>query len=125
MPASKTTPGRKFFQAESEWNGIERRREANVLFDMIAQQNEKLDKMTEFVRSSTTDQAQRLESLASGFPSGDPAGHRRYHEAEIKRIEARAEFWSKLRLSVTQWGLLGFLGWALVSLWHEFLKGPK
>lgn len=104
---------------------VERRQNQRILFDLIQQQNAKLDKLTEFVMTSTSAQAQHLESLASGFPGGDPAGHRRYHEAEIKRIEARAEFWSKLRLSVTQWGLLGFLGWALVSLWHEFLKGPK
>ena len=104
---------------------VERRQNQRILFDLIQQQNAKLDKLTEFVRTSTATQAQRLESLASGFPDGDPAGHRRYHEAEIKRIEARADFWAKLRLSVTQWGLLGFLGWALVSLWHEFLKGPK
>lgn len=104
---------------------VERRQNQQILFDLIQQQNAKIDELTEFVRSSTSNQAQRLESLASGFPSGDPARHRRYHEAEIKRIEARAEFWSKLRLSVTQWGLLGFLGWVLVSLWHEFLKGPK
>lgn len=116
---------RKYMQEKSSWDGAERRREQDMLFDLIQQQNEKLDKLTEFVQTSTSAQAQRLESLASGFPDGDPAGHRRYHEAEIKRIEARAEFWSKLRLSVTQWGLLGFLGWALVSLWHEFLKGPK
>ena len=104
---------------------VERRQNQRILFDLIQQQNAKLDKLTEFVQTSTSTQAQRLESLASGFPDGDPAGHRRYHEAEIKRIEARADFWAKLRLSVTQWGLLGFLGWALVSLWHEFLKGPK
>lgn len=104
---------------------VERRQNQQFLFDLIQQQNAKLDKLTEFVRSSTSNQAQRLESLASGFPSGDPAGHCRYHEAEIKRIEARAEFWSKLRVSVTQWGLLGFLGWAAASLWQEFLKGPK
>ena len=104
---------------------VERRQNQQIIFDLIQQQNEKLDKLTEFVRSSTSDQAQRLESLASGFPDDDPAGHRRYHEAEIKRIEARAYFWAKLHLSVTQWGLLGFLGWAAVSLWQEFLKGPK
>ncbi len=104
---------------------VERRQNQQILFDLIQQQNAKLDNLADFVRTSATDQAQRLDSLASGFPSGDPARHRRYHEAEIKRIEARAEFWSKLRLSVTQWGLLGFLGWAAVSLWQEFLKGPK
>ncbi len=104
---------------------VERRQNQQILFDLIQQQNAKLDKLADFVRTIATDQAQRLDSLASGFPAGDPAGHRRYHEAEIKRIEARAEFWSKLRLSVTQWGLLGFIGWALVSLWNEFLNGPN
>ncbi len=116
---------RLFQEASARWEGDERRRNKDVLFEVIQQQNAKLDNLADFVRTSATEQAQRLDSLASGFPDGDPAGHRRYHEAEIKRIEARAEFWSKLRLSVTQWGLLGFLGWALVSLWHEFLKGPK
>lgn len=104
---------------------VERRQNQQILFDLIQQQNAKIDKLTEFVRSSTSNQAQRLESLASGFPSGDPAGHRRYHEAEIKRIERRAEFWSKLLLELSKWGLAGFLGWVAVTLWHEFIKGPK
>ena len=104
----------------------------NVLFDLVSQQSAKLDTIASAVQTTASElrahaegETARIAAIAAGFPDSDPAGHRRYHEAEIKRIEARAEFWSKLRLSVTQWGLLGFLGWALVSLWHEFLKGPK
>lgn len=123
---------RKYLQEAARWDGDERRREQNMLFDLLAQQNQKLDDLTEVVRDTANElrahadgETARIAAIAAGFPDGDAAGHRRYHEAEIKRIEARAEFWSKLRLSVTQWGLLGFLGWALVSLWLEFLKGPK
>lgn len=123
---------RKYMQEKSSWDGAERRREQDMLFDLLAQQNQKLDDLNEAVRDTANElrahadgETARIAAIAAGFPDGDPDGHRRYHEAEIKRIEARAAFWSKLRLSVTQWGLLGFLGWALVSLWHEFLKGPK
>ena len=123
---------RKYMQEKSSWDGAERRREQDMLFDLLAQQNQKLDDLNEAVRDTANElrahadgETARIAAIAAGFPDGDPDGHRRYHEAEIKRIEARAEFWKKLRLSVTQWGLLGFLGWALVSLWHEFLKGPK
>lgn len=123
---------RKYMQEKSSWDGAERRREQDMLFDLLAQQNQKLDDLNEAVRDTANElrahadgETARIAAIAAGFPDGDPDGHRRYHEAEIKRIEARAEFWSKLRLSVTQWGLVGFIGWVLVSLWHEFLKGPK
>ena len=123
---------REYLQEAARWNGDERRREQSMLFDLLAQQNQKLDDLTEVVRDTANElrahadgETARIAAIEAGFPDGDPDGHRRYHEAEIKRIEARVEFWSKLRLSVTQWGLVGFIGWVLVSLWHEFLKGPK
>lgn len=123
---------RQYMQEKSSWDGAERRREQDMLFDLLAQQNQKLDDLNEAVRDTANElrahadgETARIAAIAAGFPDGDPDGHRRYHEAEIKRIEARAEFWSKLRLSVTQWGLVGFIGWVLVSLWNEFLKGPK
>lgn len=123
---------RKYMQEKSSWDGAERRREQDMLFDLLAQQNQKLDDLNEAVRDTANElrahadgETARIAAIEAGFPDGDPDGHRRYHEAEIKRIEARAEFRSKLRLSVTQWGLVGFIGWVLVSLWNEFLKGPK
>lgn len=63
--------------------------------------------------------------LADAFPGGDAAGHRRVHEADIARCEARAAFWEKMRFELTRWGLFGFLAWAGYYLWKAFLKGPQ
>lgn len=112
---------REYLQEAARWDGDERRREQNMLFDLLAQQNQKLDDLTEVVRKT----ASELSALASGFPDDDPAGHRRYHEAEIKRIERRADFWAKLRLELAKWGLIGFVAWAAVALWQQALRGPQ
>ena len=53
----------------------------------------------------------RVDDLARGFPNGDPDGHRLYHEASIKRIEARARFYEDLRAELAKKGL-----WALIAL---------
>ncbi len=123
---------REYMQEKSSWDGAERRREQDMLFDLLAQQNQKLDDLNEAVRDTANElrahadgETARIAAIAAGFPDGDPDGHRRYHEAEIKRIERRADFWQKMRLELAKWGLIGFLGWAAVSLWQEFLKGPK
>lgn len=115
---------REYFQDAGKAEG--------VLFDLVSQQTAKLDTIASAVqttaselRAHTEGEAARIAAIAAGFPDSDPIGHRRYHEAEIRRAEEKAQFWGKLRLELTKWGLLGFLGWAAVSLWQEFLKGPK
>lgn len=62
--------------------------------------------------------------MKNAFPEGDPDGHRKHHEAVIKAAEEKAEFWKKMRISVSTWGLLGVLGWLLVLAWNGFLQGP-
>lgn len=62
--------------------------------------------------------------MADSFPQGDPTGHRRYHESSIRQAEAKAEFWSKMRVELAKYGLLGFAGWAFYALWGAFLHGP-
>lgn len=103
-----------------------------MLFDLLAQQNQKLDDLNEAVRDTANElrahadgETARIAAIADGFPDGDPDGHRRYHEAEIKRIERRADFWQKMRLELAKWGLIGFIGWAAVALWQQALKGPQ
>lgn len=59
----------------------------------------------------------RVDDLARGFPNGDPDGHRIYHEASIKRIEARTRFYEALRAELAKqgvWSLIVFLGAAIV-----------
>lgn len=58
------------------------------------------------------------------FPDGDPEGHRAHHELVIKREEQRIAFWVNMRTKLTEWGLIGFVGWAFFALWAAFLKGP-
>jgi hypothetical protein len=43
----------------------------------------------------------------------------------IKAAEAKAEFWEKMRFEIFRWGLIGFIGWVVVSLWKAALLGPK
>ena len=123
---------REYMQEKSSWDGAERRREQDMLFDLLAQQNQKLDDLNEAVRDTANElrahadgETARIAAIAAGFPDGDPDGHRRYHEAEIKRIERRADLWQKMRLELAKWGLIGFLGWAAVALWQQALKGPQ
>lgn len=62
--------------------------------------------------------------MEKAFPKGDAEAHRRYHEAEIAKIEASAAFWRKMREELTKWGLIGFIGWLIVMTWQGFLQGP-
>lgn len=69
--------------------------------------------------------AEEIAALMNrAFPEGDPHGHRRHHEAVIMKAEARAEFWKKLVFEISKYGLLGFIGWAAISLWKAVLVGP-
>jgi len=64
------------------------------------------------------------ELMAKAFPFKDPDGHRRYHELVIQRAEERAEFWKRMRIEVSKWGLLGVLGFLAAAAWNSFLQGP-
>lgn len=61
---------------------------------------------------------------AAAFPEGDPDGHRKHHEADIKAAEEKAEFWKKMRYELMQKGLIVFVPWAIYALWGAFLTGP-
>ncbi|MBC8642140.1 hypothetical protein IAG25_35635 [Caballeronia sp. EK] len=61
-----------------------------------------------------------VDDLAKGFPGGDPDGHRRAHEAQIRKAEARAKFYEDLRSKLVErglWALILFIG---VALWQYF-----
>lgn len=62
---------------------------------------------------------------AKAFPGGDPEGHRKYHEDEMKYMEARADFWKKMLFEVTKYGLMGVLGWLAYTVWVAFIHGPQ
>jgi hypothetical protein len=63
-------------------------------------------------------------ALDAAFPDGDPEGHRRHHEAVIKKAEESAEFWATMRKEIGKWGLISVIGFLAVSAWQSFLQGP-
>ncbi|MCE4544588.1 hypothetical protein [Caballeronia sp. PC1] len=63
----------------------------------------------------------RVDDLASGFPDNDPDGHRRAHEALIRKAEERAQFYADLRSELAKkgvWAVLVLLG---IALW-QYIK---
>lgn len=64
------------------------------------------------------------EVLHQALPGGDPAQHKRWHESEIAKNEAKAAFWIKMRDELVQKGLIGFAIWAGYWLWTAALHGP-
>ena len=82
---------------------------------------ERLDQITEQVQQL----AELTHKLAAGFPGDDPGGHRVYHEAVIRKIEARAEFWQKMTFDLAKYGIIGLAGWAFVALWQAAVRSGK
>ena len=96
-----------------------------ILMQIRANQLELDHKLSEHIKHETAEIAAEMSKcLASAFPGGDPDGHRRHHEALIEKAQSSAAFWKDLRNSTAKWGLLGFLGWVVLSLWSQFLQGP-
>jgi hypothetical protein len=101
-----------------------------VVSGMIERLMERMDrydaKLTEHMAQEAVEMKAMLEeALHASFPEGDADGHRRHHEALIRKAESSAEFWAKLKLELYKYGLVGFVGWAAFALWQAFLKGPK
>lgn len=65
---------------------------------------------------------ERVDDLAKGFPGGDWEGHRLYHEAVIKKMEARTALYQELRLQLVTKGLWALLALMGVALW-QYVKG--
>jgi len=56
----------------------------------------------------------------AGFPDSNPDGHRRYHEAVIKREELRNELIRKTLVNAATYGGLGLLSWIAYAIWSAF-----
>ena len=97
-----------------------------LLLQVVHDKIESMDaKLTQHIHDETLTLAEEIAHLMNkSFPQGDPEGHRAYHEASIKRAEANAEFWSKMRFEISKWGLIGFSGWFIgmvaVSVWKNY-----
>lgn len=67
---------------------------------------------------------QKVDRVLAGFPDGDPDGHRRFHEALIRKAEAREKFWNDMRAKLIErgvWATLLALGGAVLFAAKEYL----
>jgi hypothetical protein len=62
--------------------------------------------------------------IQHAFPDGDAEGHRRAHDAWIKRAESQAKFWETLYTTLRIGGILSVVSFLLLAGWIAFLKGP-
>ena len=67
----------------------------------------------------------KVDQVLAGFPDGDPVGHRKYHEAMIKKAEERALFWQELRVALATKGVVAVAGIVLFALWLYFKEEVK
>lgn len=95
------------------------------LQDIKGKQEDMQQTLTDHINTEPNEWAEILNDLVKrSFPNEDPEGHRRYHEAEMNYMEARAEFWRKLLFEVSKYGLIGVVGWLAYTVWVAFLHGP-
>lgn len=66
------------------------------------------------------DLRQRVDNLHDAFPDRDFGRHRRYHEAVIAKIEARAQFYADLRTELATKGIWAVLVTVCAALWFYF-----
>lgn len=97
-----------------------------LVYEMIAQHNEVIIEMKGMVadlikemRDQKNNHEDCKDKLNKAVPNGDYEGHRRYHEAVIERMEARAAIWKDVQKSVAKWGVIGLLTFMATALWHE------
>ena len=107
----------------------ERRTDTAALLVLVTQVHADVQTFGKQLQDQRKDEALALaEAVATlmvkSFPEGDAEGHRKMHEAEMKAVEARAEFWKKLLFEITKYGLIGVVGWLALKIWTAFLAGP-
>lgn len=107
----------------------ERRTDTAALLILVQQVHADVQVFSKRLDEQRRDEALQLaEAVATlmikSFPEGDADGHRKAHEAQMKAVEARAEFWKKLLFEITKYGLIGVVGWLVLKIWTAFLAGP-
>lgn len=67
---------------------------------------------------------QQMEQLKTGFPGGDPDGHRRYHEMMIDEMEEKKKLRRELMTHVLKsstWAALGGVVWFVITRAKDWL----
>lgn len=100
-----------------QWDGEERRQDS-VLYDIVANLNEKVDKLVDehkatrlIIEDHMKGEDHLLREFKNAFPEGDATGHRAYHDTVMKELERRAKF----RDAVIEKSLAGLVWMMLVA----------
>lgn len=87
------------------------------LRDEIGQRHVENTSSLEVIEKDIKVLTDRVDDLAKGFPNGDPDGHRQYHDAVIKRMEARTRFYEDLRGELAKKGIWSMIILVGAALW--------
>ena len=99
-----------------EWDGTERRQRPHVgeptasqIMDMLHGMQREMRELTQDVNQHIAREELDVSRFKQAFPNDDPAGHRRYHEAEIAEAIEKRKLWSELRKEFLSKGLWSVL----------------
>lgn len=81
-----------------------------------ARTSEQIDRLSETQRELQ----QAVREIASGFPGGDPDGHRRYHESVIEWRELRNKMVRDALAQASKVGGMAAIGWLAYAIWTAF-----
>lgn len=90
---------------------------SNILQEMFQEVKHMRKELNQHIEDET-------KLIIRGFPEEDLDAHRMGHELQNKLLTEKADFWAKLRISVTSWGMIGVLGFIAVTVWKAFILGP-
>lgn len=86
----------------------------------LHQKGEEREKILISIQGRLETLTKLLEENNSGFPAGDPDGHRRYHEAVIRAMENRNRIVRECLVKAGSASILAGLGWLGWAVWHWF-----
>tara|TARA_R110001599_G_scaffold171353_1_gene362446 strand:+ start:463002 stop:463334 length:333 start_codon:yes stop_codon:yes gene_type:complete len=92
------------------------RRGEDALMDAIRNLQGSFDHRHEENTSTLSALEKKVDRVLKGFPDGDPDGHRRFHEAMIRKAEAKEKFWNDMRGKLVERGIWAVIGLVLIAL---------
>lgn len=92
---------------------LHKRRASDPVLDAINDLKSNLDKRHTESAGHMESLEVKVDKVLAGFPDGDPASHREFHEALIDKAKARKKFWTDLQSELIRkgiWSMLILLG---------------
>lgn len=99
------------------------REEQIRIANLFEAKGQRIDDIDRKLDEHATESNRRHEQILNAFPASDIEGHRRYHEAILKRIELRNEIVMECLKKVAQVGVLAGLLWLCKAILASMTKG--